>query len=92
MTTWTSLYIIGFIAATFLMEESECSVTNRDSLTGGVKSYLEPGGVYWCSAGSGVVHEQIPTANKKRTSLLVALAHATFSVTILPRWQRTERW
>ena len=65
MTTWTSLYIIGFIAATFLMEESECSVTNRDSLTGGVKTYLEPGGVYWCSAGSGVVHEQIPTVNGK---------------------------
>ena len=33
---------------------------NRDSLTGGVQTYLEPGGVYWCNAGSGVVHEQIP--------------------------------
>ena len=34
---------------------------NRDSLTGGAQTFLEPGGVYWCNSGSGVVHEQIPS-------------------------------
>lgn len=51
----------GFIAATFLLESSEGSIVNRDSLTGGVQTFLEPGGVYWCSSGSGVLHEQIPS-------------------------------
>jgi hypothetical protein len=50
----------GFIAATFLFADSPTAVQNRDSLSGGAVTHLQPGGVYWFAAGAGAVHEQIP--------------------------------
>ena len=54
---------LGFIAATLLLEDSEGSISNRDSLVGSTVTYLKPGGVYWCNSGSGLVHEQIPATS-----------------------------
>ena len=54
---------LGFIAATILLEDSEGNISNRDSLVGSALSYLEPGGVYWCNSGSGLIHEQIPVTS-----------------------------
>ena len=54
---------LGFVAATFLLDDSEGSISNRDSLIGSTQTYLEPGGVYWCNSGSGLLHEQIPATS-----------------------------
>ncbi len=48
----------GFSAATYVLPESACGMKNRDGL--GDVSRIEPGGVHWTAAGSGLVHEEIP--------------------------------
>lgn len=47
-----------FSAVTILSEESVTSMLNRDSK--GDQSIIEPGGVHWTTAGSGIVHEETP--------------------------------
>jgi redox-sensitive bicupin YhaK (pirin superfamily) len=49
----------GFSAVTYLLPESLGSFQNRDSL--GDQSLILPGSVHWTQAGSGVMHEEIPT-------------------------------
>jgi redox-sensitive bicupin YhaK (pirin superfamily) len=49
----------GFSAVTVMFEDSPGSFTNRDSL--GTVTTIEPGGVHWTQAGSGIVHEEVPS-------------------------------
>ncbi len=50
----------GFSAVTYLFEDSEDGLINRDSL--GHRLPIEPGALHWTQAGSGVLHEEIPRA------------------------------
>lgn len=47
----------GFSAVTYLFEDSTTRFHNRDSL--GDRSLIEPGGVHWTVAGSGIVHDEV---------------------------------
>ncbi|MFE1985854.1 pirin family protein [Streptomyces mirabilis] len=47
----------GFSAVTYLFDDSTTRFHNRDSL--GDKSMIEPGGVHWTVAGSGIVHDEV---------------------------------
>jgi redox-sensitive bicupin YhaK (pirin superfamily) len=48
----------GFSAVTYLFEDSEGGIANRDSL--GHALHIAPGGLLWTQAGSGVLHEELP--------------------------------
>ncbi|KAL6763012.1 RmlC-like cupin domain-containing protein [Haematococcus lacustris] len=48
----------GFSAVTYLLPGSPGSFMNRDSR--GNKEPIHPGDVHWTTAGSGVVHEEVP--------------------------------
>lgn len=47
----------GFSAVTYLFDDSTTRFHNRDSL--GDRSLIEPGGVHWTVAGSGIVHDEV---------------------------------
>lgn len=47
----------GFSAVTYMFEDSTTSFQNRDSL--GDRSLIEPGGLRWTVAGSGIVHDEV---------------------------------
>jgi redox-sensitive bicupin YhaK (pirin superfamily) len=49
----------GFSAVTVMMEDSEGTFRNRDSL--GTDVLIPPGSVHWTVAGSGIFHEEVPT-------------------------------
>lgn len=49
----------GFSAVTLIFEDSPGSIINRDSL--GTVVAIEPGDVHWTQAGSGVIHEEVPS-------------------------------
>ncbi len=49
----------GFSAVTYLFEDSEGTVNNRDSL--GTSCRIEPGALHWTQAGRGMLHEEVPT-------------------------------
>jgi redox-sensitive bicupin YhaK (pirin superfamily) len=51
----------GFSAVTVILENSPGSIRNRDSL--GTDELIPPGAVHWTQAGSGILHEEIPTAS-----------------------------
>ena len=46
----------GFSAVTYVLEDSEGALRNRDSL--GNDIVMGPGGIVWTQAGSGVIHEE----------------------------------
>jgi redox-sensitive bicupin YhaK (pirin superfamily) len=48
----------GFSAVSYLFLDSETGIDNRDSL--GTRNLIRPGGLHWATAGSGIVHEEIP--------------------------------
>ncbi len=48
----------GFSAVTYMFTDSQGSFTNRDSR--GNESFINPGGIHWTQAGSGMMHEEIP--------------------------------
>ena len=48
----------GFSAISYLFEDSAGGLRNRDSL--GHDFVIEPGGVLWTQAGSGVMHDELP--------------------------------
>lgn len=58
----------GFSAVTYLFKDSETGIANRDSR--GNRTLIEPGGLHWTAAGSGVVHEENPAVLGKTTHLL----------------------
>ncbi|MFJ8924282.1 pirin family protein [Streptomyces sp. NPDC102415] len=47
----------GFSAVTYLFDDSTTRFRNRDSL--GDKSMIDPGGLHWTVAGSGIVHDEV---------------------------------
>ncbi|MFE4758200.1 pirin family protein [Streptomyces mirabilis] len=47
----------GFSAATYMFDDSVARIQNRDSL--GDKSLIEPGGLHWTVAASGIVHDEV---------------------------------
>jgi redox-sensitive bicupin YhaK (pirin superfamily) len=49
----------GFSAVTYLFEDSAGSVQNRDSL--GDRALIHPGDLHWTQAGSGMIHEEVPS-------------------------------
>lgn len=49
----------GFAAVTYLFPQSKGSFRNRDSL--GTDLVISPGALHWTQAGSGVVHEEVPS-------------------------------
>jgi redox-sensitive bicupin YhaK (pirin superfamily) len=48
----------GIAVVSYVFGDSETAIENRDSL--GNHNLIEPGGLHWLTAGSGVVHEEIP--------------------------------
>lgn len=48
----------GFAAVSYLFEDSECGMRNRDSL--GHDSVVAPGEIIWTQAGQGVIHDEVP--------------------------------
>jgi redox-sensitive bicupin YhaK (pirin superfamily) len=48
----------GIAAVSYVFSDSETAIENRDSL--GNHNLIEPGGLHWLTAGSGVVHEEVP--------------------------------
>ncbi|MDX1957849.1 MAG: pirin family protein [Leptospiraceae bacterium] len=51
----------GFSAVTYMLESSKGSFQNRDSR--GDSSIISPGDIHWTLAGSGIVHEEVPTVS-----------------------------
>jgi hypothetical protein len=49
----------GFSAVTLLLPDSPGSFRNRDSR--GYDGPILPGGLHWTQAGSGILHEEVPT-------------------------------
>jgi redox-sensitive bicupin YhaK (pirin superfamily) len=49
----------GFSAVTYLFEDSQGSFQNRDSL--GDRALIHPGDLHWTQAGSGLMHEEVPS-------------------------------
>ncbi len=49
----------GFSAVTYMFEDSVGSFQNRDSL--GDRALIHPGDIHWTQAGSGLMHEEIPS-------------------------------
>lgn len=47
----------GYSAVTYVFDDSTTRFRNRDSL--GDKSLIEPGGLHWTVAGSGIVHDEV---------------------------------
>lgn len=81
----------GFSAVTYLFLDSETGIANRDSR--GNQNLIEPGGLHWTAAGSGVMHEENPAVLGSTTHLLqifVNLPEARqeavpFALTLAPR-------
>ena len=48
-------------AISYVFSDSETAITNRDSLCN--HNLIEPGGLHWMTAGSGVVHEEVPAVS-----------------------------
>lgn len=81
----------GFSAVSYLFLDSETSIANQDST--GTKNLIQPGGIHWASAGSGIVHEEEPAEPGKTVHMLqifVELPHerktaAPFALTLDPQ-------
>ncbi len=59
----------GMSAVSLLFEDSEGLFHNQDSL--GNDFYLQPGDLYWLSAGSGAIHNESPEADSRIHGLQV---------------------
>jgi redox-sensitive bicupin YhaK (pirin superfamily) len=53
----------GFSAVTYVLEDSQSGLRSRDSL--GNDLVTDPGGIVWTQAGSGVLHEELPTESDR---------------------------
>jgi redox-sensitive bicupin YhaK (pirin superfamily) len=49
----------GFSAVTYLFEDSQDILQNRDSL--GDRTDIHPGDLHWTQAGRGILHEEVPS-------------------------------
>ncbi|AGW90779.1 MULTISPECIES: pirin family protein [Cupriavidus] len=81
----------GFSAVSYLFLDSETGIDNRDSL--GTRNLIRPGGLHWATAGSGIVHEEVPAETGKTVhslQIFVNLAPerqsiAPFALTVEPQ-------
>jgi redox-sensitive bicupin YhaK (pirin superfamily) len=81
----------GFSAVTYLFLDSETGIANRDSR--GNRTLIEPGGLHWTAAGSGVIHEENPAVPGNTTHLLQIFVNlpqdrqdaAPFALTLAPQ-------
>ena len=81
----------GFSAVTYLFLDSEAGIANRDSQ--GNRTLIEPGGLHWTAAGSGVVHEENPAVLGSTVHLLQIFVNlprdrqnaAPFALTLKPQ-------
>lgn len=81
----------GFSAVSYLFLDSETGIDNRDSL--GTRNLIRPGGLHWATAGSGIVHEEVPAEAGKTVhslQIFVNLAPerqyiAPFALTLEPQ-------
>lgn len=48
----------GLSAVSYVFLDSETGIDNRDSI--GTHNLIRPGGLHWTTAGSGIVHEEVP--------------------------------
>lgn len=48
----------GICAISYVFADSQSGIQNRDSL--GARNVIRPGGLHWMTAGSGVMHEEVP--------------------------------
>lgn len=48
----------GMSAISYLFEDSETGMANRDSI--GTQNLIQAGGLHWTTAGRGVTHEEVP--------------------------------
>lgn len=53
----------GFSAVSYVFLDSETGINNRDSI--GTHNLIRPGGLHWTTAGSGIVHEEVPAETGK---------------------------
>lgn len=51
----------GFSAVTYMLEDSENSMLNRDSMGNDIN--INPGDLHWAQAGTGMLHEEPPLIN-----------------------------
>lgn len=58
----------GFSAVSYLFLDSQTGIDNRDSL--GNRNLIQPGGLHWTAAGTGVVHEEVPAEIGKTVHML----------------------
>lgn len=58
----------GFSAVSYVFEDSDTGILNRDSL--GTRNLIEPGGLHWTTAGRGIVHEEVPAQTGKMSHML----------------------
>lgn len=65
----------GFSAVSYVFLDSETAIENRDSL--GNHNLIQPGGLHWAAAGSGIVHEEIPAETGKTVHSLQIFVEAT---------------
>jgi redox-sensitive bicupin YhaK (pirin superfamily) len=81
----------GFSAVTYLFLDSKTGIANRDSR--GNRTLIEPGGLHWTAAGSGVIHEENPAVSGSTTHLLQIFVNlpearqdaAPFALTLAPQ-------
>lgn len=81
----------GLSAVSYLFLDSETGINNRDSL--GTHNLIRPGGLHWTTAGSGIVHEEVPAETGKTVhslQIFVNLARerqgiAPFALTLEPQ-------
>ena len=82
---------VGFSAVSYLFLDSETDIANEDST--GTKNLIQPGGIHWASAGSGIVHEEVPAEPGKTVHMLQIFVDlpqehkiaAPFALTLAPQ-------
>lgn len=80
----------GFSAVSYVFPDSETGINNTDSLGG--HNIIQPGGLHWTAAGSGVVHEEFPAVVGKTVHSLQIFINlplelqskAPFTLTLAP--------
>ena len=72
----------GFSAVTYVLPESIGSIANRDSR--GDASLIRPGGIHWTSAGSGMLHEEIPAVTGQTVEGLQIFVNHPFEAKLSP--------
>lgn len=53
----------GFSAVSYPFPDSETGIDNRDSI--GSHNLIRPGGLHWATAGSRIIHEEVPAESGK---------------------------